>query len=103
MALMERYERHKTVAGRDVYDIHYFFLTGQRYKPEIILERTGQNPQQFFTKLKEFVEKRVTSDLLVQDLGFLLTADKMRFVKNGLLQQTKVFLADELARLSQAS
>jgi hypothetical protein len=67
------------------------------------LERTGQNPQQFFTKLKEFVEKRVTSDLLVQDLGFLLTADKMRFVKNGLLQQTKVFLADELARLSQAS
>lgn len=99
MALMERYDRHKTVAGRDVYDIHYFFLTGKKYLPELILERTGLTTREFFTKLKDFVEKRVTTEILIMDMGILLSSDKMRFVKKSLLLETKMFINDELTRL----
>ncbi len=100
IALMERYDKHQTIAGRDVYDIHYFFFSGRLYRKEIIKERTGKNLPQFFTDLKEFLEKQVNPDLLVQDLGTLLPSDKMRFVKKNLLVETKMFI--ENAILSSA-
>jgi hypothetical protein len=100
MALMERFDRHRTIAGRDIYDIHYFFLTGRNYLPGLIKERTGQTVQNFFLKLKDFVEKRATTEILVMDLGYLLPADKMRFVKKNLLLETIMFINDEIKRIS---
>lgn len=96
VALTERYDKHKTIAGRDIYDIHYFFFTGQRFRRELIMERTGKKIPVFFKYLKKFIEKQVTTDLLVQDLGTLLPSDKMRFVKNDLLRETKMFIDNEI-------
>jgi len=42
VAVTERFAKHNSIAGRDIYDIHYFFLNGVRYIPELIKERTGQ-------------------------------------------------------------
>lgn len=96
VALTERYDKHKTIAGRDIYDIHYFFFTGRRFRRELITERTGKKIPEFLKYLKKFIEKRVTTDLLVQDLGTLLSSDKMRFVKNDLLRETKMFIDNEI-------
>lgn len=83
-------------SGRDIYDIHYFFFTGQRFRRELIMERTGKKIPEFLKYLKKFIEKRVTTDLLIQDLGTLLSSDKMRFVKNNLLRETKMFIDNEI-------
>jgi len=100
VALTERYDKHQTIAGRDVYDIHYFFFSGRLYRHELIKERTGKDLLKFFNDMKEFLKNQVTTDLLVQDLGTLLPSDKMRFVKKNLLQETKMFVANEIAKIS---
>lgn len=96
VALSDRYDKHKTIAGRDIYDIHYFFFTGQKYKKELITERTRKNMLEFFQDLKKFIERWVTTDLLVQDLGTLLPQGKMHFVKKNLLTETKMFIDNEI-------
>jgi len=49
--------------------------------------------------LLEFVRKNITSELLAQDLGTLLPAEKMKMVKNNLLLETIIFIEDEIKRL----
>lgn len=39
-AVFDRYNKHGTLAGRDIYDIYYFFLNGYRYNGRIIRQRT---------------------------------------------------------------
>jgi len=39
VALIDRFEKHEAIAGRDLYDIHYFFTRGFSYNSEVIIER----------------------------------------------------------------
>src|SRR5665647_3161961 len=34
VALIERYEKNRSIAGRDLYDVHHFFMQGFRYDGE---------------------------------------------------------------------
>lgn len=99
VAVTERFAKRNSIAGRDIYDIHYFFLNGFRYIPELIKKRTGQKALPYLRTLLEFVRKNITSELLVQDLGTLLPSEKMKMVKNNLLLETIVFMEDEIKRL----
>ncbi len=62
VAITDRSAQHKTIAGRDIYDIHHFFVQGYpyNYNPAVIQERTGLEPAQYFAKLFAFIKKRVT-------------------------------------------
>ncbi|MDD2225010.1 MAG: nucleotidyl transferase AbiEii/AbiGii toxin family protein, partial [Candidatus Shapirobacteria bacterium] len=40
VAVKDRWDRKKSIAGRDIYDIHYFFLKNLKYSEQIIIERT---------------------------------------------------------------
>ena len=55
VAITDRYRKHKTVAGRDIYDIHHYFTQGYRYKGDVIKERTGLDPKDYITYLLEFI------------------------------------------------
>lgn len=100
VAITERYQKRESIAGRDVYDIHHFFLNGYRYIPEIIEVRTKQKPLKYLSTLLDFIQDKITVSLLVSDLGTLLPKEKMAFIKTNLLTETLVFIKDEIQRVS---
>jgi len=99
VAITDRYKKRKMIAGRDLYDVHYFFLKGHRYLPEIIVERTGKKPASYLKELKDFIDKKVNEKIITEDLNFLLPAKKFKLIKKVLKRETLMFLKDELLRL----
>ena len=65
---MDRFEKTGHIAGRDLYDIHHFFMNGYSYDPAVIIERTGLWQKDFFSKLIIFIEKYVTDQIITEDL-----------------------------------
>lgn len=99
VALIDRHEKNETIAGRDLYDIHYFFLQGYRYNREVIEERRKKTIIQFFQELIDFVEKNITETIINQDLNVLLSPDKFQKIRKNLKRETLMFLHDEIQRL----
>ena len=99
VALMERYENNNSIAGRDLYDIHYFFLHGFSYEPAIIQERRGGNLSSFFTELINFIEKKLTQTIINQDLNPLLPPAKFQKIRKILKPEVLMFLKDEIKRI----
>lgn len=89
---LDRYKKHGTVAGRDIYDIHHFLFHGLPWNGAVIKERTGMAPKAFFRALREFVNKRVTQTIVDQDLNVLLPAEQFRRIRNTLKDETLTML-----------
>lgn len=89
VALIERHEKYGSIAGRDVFDIHTFFMKGYKYNPVIIEERTGKSVRVFLDELKKFIEKNVTQTVIDQDLNALMPPDafakQRKFIKKEVL------------------
>lgn len=99
VSLIDRYEKNKSIAGRDVYDIHHFFLQGYSYRPEIIKERRGTEVEDFFEELIDFIEQKVTQTIINQDLNTILPKEKFSQIRKVIKNETLTFLRDELKRL----
>lgn len=99
VSLVDRYEKNKSIAGRDVYDIHHFFLQGYPYRPEIIKERRGVAVAEFFKELINFVERKVTQTIINQDLNTILPKEKFSQIRKVIKNETLTLLGDELKRL----
>ena len=100
VALIDRHEKHGAVAGRDVFDIHSFFMKGFSYNKEVIAEqRPSVTLPAFFQRLISFVEAEVSQEVIDQDLNVLLPYDGFKHIRLILKQETITFLRDELARL----
>lgn len=100
VAVIDRYQKYRSIAGRDIYDVHYFFMHGCRYLPAVIKERTGKNAPSYLKELKGFIEKKVTDRIISEDLSFLLSYEKFLSVKKILKKETLMFLGDEIKRSS---
>lgn len=100
VAVVDRYKKYKTIAGRDIYDIHHFFLQGGRYNKEVIVERTGKSVEKYFKELVSFIEKKVTNRFIHEDLNYLLPPEKFKAIKNILKIETLTLLKDEIVRIS---
>lgn len=98
VAVTDRYNKHKTIAGRDIYDIHYFFLQGYKYKEEIIKERTGQKANDYFLTLIDFLNTHVNQAIINEDLNALLEPKKFQQIRKILLSETIHFLTLENSR-----
>ena len=96
VALTDRYKKRGTLAGRDIYDIHYFFSQGFNYKKEIIQERTGKSHLVYLKQLKKFIRNKVTQKVINQDLNFLLPYKKFKTIKETLKTETLMLLEDEI-------
>lgn len=99
IATLDRWERHRSIAGRDVYDIHYFFLQGYRYDTAVITERRGTTVQKFFEQLIAFIDTRVTATIIQQDLNSLLPPAVFARIRKTLKNETLMMLRDEQQRL----
>ena len=98
VAPLDRWKKHKKIAGRDIYDIHSFLSHGYRYIPEILTERTGLPAKGFFRTLVSFIEKRVTERIITEDLNTLLIADTFQNVRKTLVRETIMLLREEYER-----
>lgn len=92
VAVLDRFEKHGAIAGRDIYDIQHFFSQGLSFNEAVIMERTGKNTKDFLVELIAFIEKHITEKILVQDLSNLLDADQLRKARKSLKQDTLIFL-----------
>ena len=99
VALTDRYERNESIAGRDLYDIHHFFLRGFRYNEAVIHERTHKGTKQFFADLVTFIEQHITDEIINQDLNTLLPYEHFSMIRKILKNETLVLVRDELRRL----
>ena len=96
VALTDHHTQHKTIAGRDLYDIHHFFTQGYAYRGAVILERTGLEPRQYFVELIAFIQKHVTQKIVNEDLNSLLPPAKFQQIRKILIPETLWLLENEV-------
>jgi len=92
VAVTDRYEKHHSIAGRDMYDIHYFFLNQYRFNKEAIIERTGLSVGEYISKLIDFIEKNVTETVINEDLNMLLPFAKFNVIRHSLKSEVLAML-----------
>lgn len=98
-ALIDRFEKTGHIAGRDLYDIHHFFMNGYKYDTAVIAERTGLSPKEFFSKLIIFIEKNVTDQVIREDLSSLLAPQQFKILRKVLKREVTQLLKDEIKNL----
>lgn len=99
VAIMDRFEKTGGIAGRDIYDIHHFFMNGFEYDAGVIEERTGKDVKVFFLELADFIEQKVTEKIISEDLNTLLPHDKFISTHKVLKKEVLRLIKDEIARL----
>ena len=101
VAVMDRYDTHRTIAGRDIYDIHYFFVHGYSYHAPVIQERTGLMPSAYLEKLTDFIKEHGTQTIINQDLNTLLLPGHFQQIRKILIPETLSLLTLEIIRLAK--
>jgi len=96
VATINRFEINKSIAGRDIYDIHHFLQAGYDYNKKLIEERRGVNADAYIKQLIEFIEINITQNIINQDLNFLLDYKKFNAIRKSLKSETISLLKDRL-------
>lgn len=91
-AITDRHKKRGVVAGRDIYDIHHFFSKGFDFDAEVLKEHTGMESAEYLKQLYKFIEDKVTTTILDQDLNTLLTVERFHVIRKTLKQETLLFL-----------
>lgn len=99
VAAIDRFEKTGRIAGRDIYDIHHFFLSGFSYDAAVIEERSGANAKKFLSELHDFIDAKVTDRVISEDLNALLPRDTFRILRKVLKREVLGLLNDDIARL----
>jgi hypothetical protein len=92
VAPVDRFKKHEKIAGRDIYDIHYFFSQGYKFNKEIIEERTGIKTEVYIRQLIKFIDEKITENVLTEDLNTLLPYEKFKKIRKTLKQEVLIFL-----------
>lgn len=100
VAIIDRYKKRGDIAGRDIYDIHYFFQQAYDYEKKVIFERTAKKPLTYLKELKKFIGQKINEKILSQDLNFLLPDIKFQKIRKVLKNETIMFLQDQINLLS---
>lgn len=98
VALSDRFDLHGTIAGRDIYDIHHFFVHGHSYLAQVIQERTGIETKDYLARLYNFIKENVTQTNINEDLNTLLPSQQFQQIRKILIPETLAFLKRELAK-----
>ena len=98
VAVKDRFDKHQSIACRDLCDIHHFFMTGLHYRTEIITERTGLTPPKYFEYLIDFINTKITQTLIDQDLNTLLPVESFNKIRKSLKSETILILQNEIRK-----
>jgi len=96
VALLDRYKKHGSIAGRDIYDLHYFFIHSYSYHPAIITQRTGKSVQAYLKELKNFIEAKVSQVIIDQDINTLLAPNQFQKIRKVLKPELLVLISEHL-------
>lgn len=96
VAVLDRYRKHQSIAGRDIYDIHYFFAHQHTYTKEVIQDRMKSSVKEFFTQLIDFIQEKVTQTSINEDLNMLLPPDRFSAIRKSLKLEVVAMLKNEL-------
>lgn len=99
VALKDRFEKGQGIAGRDLYDIHHFFIQGFDYNHALIKERTGKNALDYLRPLQGFIQDKVTQKQIEEDLNVLLEYNKFKKIRKYLKEETLRFIKEEIEKL----
>ena len=99
VAVWDRWRKSKSIAARDIYDIHYFFLKDMTFLPEIIEERTQMTLQEYLAWLCDFIQDHVTERLIDEDLNSLVSPAQFKIIRKSLKLEVLTFLKATLASL----
>lgn len=100
VAVTDRFAKYQSLAGRDVYDMHHFFMSNQNYLGAVIEERTGQTVKGYLLNLIEFIEEHFSQTTIDQDINLLVSPEKFRQIRKVLLPETLALLKIEAQALS---
>jgi len=100
VAVIDRYQQHETIAGRDIYDVHHFFVKGYSYNVDVIQERTGLEQEEFLKELIRFIRAQVNQTIINEDLNSLLPDEQFQKVRKILLPETLSLLEREVKKAS---
>lgn len=89
---IDRYERHKEIEGRDIYDIYHFFQQGYELNEAVVKERTKLELNEYVKKLVKFIDENVTDKMIAEDLNMLLPLPKFTKIRKTLKQDTLLYL-----------
>lgn len=98
VAPIDRYDKYKTVAGRDIYDIHYFLSHGFPFREEVMRERRNKSAVAYLGDLIAFINRRVTDRVIAEDLNFLLPTTKFQAIRKTLKAETLMLIRDARER-----
>lgn len=98
VAPIDRWEKKESLAGRDLYDIHHFFLQGFSFSKAIIEERRKTSAKAYLKKLIGFIEKNFTERTIDQDLNLLLPPQKFQQARKIVKREALMLLRDEVER-----
>jgi predicted nucleotidyltransferase component of viral defense system len=96
VAIVDRFERNSSIAGRDIYDIHHFFQQGFEIDDELVKERRGTDTNTYLKELVDFIEKNITETIINQDLNFLLEPEKFNSIRKTLKDETLALIRDSI-------
>lgn len=99
VTVLDRWEKHHSIAGRDIYDIHYFFLNGYDYEKAVIKERRKKPVDKFMKELLGFISKKISQKVIDQDINHLISPKRFKRIRKVLKRETVMFLKDEIRRL----
>ncbi|QRN82143.1 nucleotidyl transferase AbiEii/AbiGii toxin family protein [Chloroflexota bacterium] len=102
VALSDRFKLHGSIAARDLYDVHHFFIKGYSYNSDVIIERTGYSPKDYFISLQVFIREHITQRMVNEDLNSLLPNQKFQSLRKLLIPETLSLLKGEVSRLSNS-
>ena len=102
VAILERYEKYKSIAGRDIFDVHTFYTKGLTFKAQIIEERRKTNLREFLDELCSFIEKNITQTILDEDLNTLMPPEAFHKIRKYLKGEVVNFLKTEINRIGPA-
>ncbi len=100
VAVKDRFDKHKSIACRDLYDIHHFFMSRLNYRSEIIVERTKLTPAKYFEYLINFINTKITQTLIDQDLNTLLPAETFNKIRKILKPELLFIIQSEISALN---
>jgi predicted nucleotidyltransferase component of viral defense system len=98
VAVIDRYTQHMSIAGRDIYDVHHYFVQGYEYCGEVIQERTGLAVGEYLDRLIVFIKEHVTQTIINEDLNSLLPNQQFQKIQKILVSETMELLVRERER-----
>jgi predicted nucleotidyltransferase component of viral defense system len=98
VAPLDRVEKGGKIAGRDLYDIHHFFLQGYNFKDNIIEERRKKSSLEHLVELRNFIKKSVTKRIIDEDLNTLLDYKKFTSIRKHLKEELISLIEKEIEK-----